>query len=298
MDKKAAVSAFEALSSGIRLDVFRLLVRAGPQGRVAGELASALGLPPTNLSFHLKALAQAGLVSAEQEGRFQRYRADMARMRGLIAYLTEECCGGAPALCGLDGSASTTGSTTPAARHAAGQTRRPESSMSDECYNVLFLCSANSARSIIAEVILNRIGQGRFKACSAGSAPRGEVHPMTLQVLKAQGYDTSLLRSKSWDEFSGADAPQMDFVFTVCDTIAGETCPVWPGQPLTAHWGVADPVKAEGGEQRRLDAFSLTLNQLLDRLRLFTSLPLATLDRLAVQHEIDRIGQMPAAVEA
>lgn len=170
--------------------------------------------------------------------------------------------------------------------------------MSDECYNVLFLCSANSARSIIAEVILNRIGQGRFKACSAGSAPRGEVHPMTLQVLQAQGYDTSLLRSKSWDEFSAPDAPQMDFVFTVCDTIAGETCPVWPGQPLTAHWGVADPVKAEGGERRRLDAFSLTLNQLLDRLRLFTSLPLATLDRLAVQHEIDRIGQMPAAVEA
>ncbi|MEZ7894591.1 MAG: arsenate reductase ArsC [Thauera sp.] len=169
--------------------------------------------------------------------------------------------------------------------------------MSDKCYNVLFLCAANSARSIIAEVILNQIGQGRFKAFSAGSAPRGEVHPMTLQVLRAQGYDTGALRSKSWEEFAGPDAPQLDFVFTVCDTIAGETCPVWPGQPLTAHWGVADPVKVEGSEQRQLDAFSRTQNQLLNRLRLFTSLPLAKLDRLAIQHEIDRIGQTSAAAE-
>lgn len=166
--------------------------------------------------------------------------------------------------------------------------------MSDKIYNVLFLCSANSARSIIAEVILNQIGKGRFRAFSAGSHPRGEVHPMTLQVLQGQGYDTSALRSKSWDEFARPDAPQMDFVFTVCDQTAGEVCPVWLGQPLTAHWGVADPVKVEGSEQRRRDAFSLTQNQLLNRLRLFTSLPLAKLDRLAIQHEIDRIGQTPA----
>lgn len=166
--------------------------------------------------------------------------------------------------------------------------------MSDKIYNVLFLCSANSARSIIAEVILNQIGKGRFQAFSAGSHPRGEVHPMTLQVLQGQGYDVSALRSKSWDEFARPDAPQMDFVFTVCDQTAGELCPVWPGQPLTAHWGVADPVKVEGSEQRRRDAFSLTQNQLLNRLRLFTSLPLAKLDRLAIQHEIDRIGQTPA----
>ncbi|ENO79868.1 arsenate reductase ArsC [Thauera sp. 63] len=166
--------------------------------------------------------------------------------------------------------------------------------MSDKIYNVLFLCSANSARSIIAEVILNQIGKGRFQAYSAGSMPRGEVHPMTLQVLQGQGYDVSALRSKSWDEFARPDAPQMDFVFTVCDQTAGEVCPVWLGQPLTAHWGVADPVKVEGSEQRRRDAFSLTQNQLLNRLRLFTSLPLAKLDRLAIQHEIDRIGQTPA----
>ena len=166
--------------------------------------------------------------------------------------------------------------------------------MSENVFNVLFLCSANSARSIIAEVILNQIGKGRFRGYSAGSHPRGEVHPMTLQVLQSQGYDTSELRSKSWEEFARPDAPQMDFVFTVCDLIAGETCPVWPGQPLTAHWGFADPVKVEGSEQRRLAAFSQTQNQILNRLRLFLSLPLDKLDRLAIKHEIDRIGQTPA----
>lgn len=166
--------------------------------------------------------------------------------------------------------------------------------MSDKIYNVLFLCSANSARSIIAEVILNQIGKGRFQAYSAGSMPRGEVHPMTLQVLQGQGYDVSALRSKSWDEFARPDAPQMDFVFTVCDQTAGELCPVWPGQPLTAHWGFADPVKVEGSEQRQLDAFSQIQNQIANRLRLFLSLPLAKLDRLAIKHEIDRIGQTSA----
>ncbi|WP_341649687.1 arsenate reductase ArsC [Thauera humireducens] len=166
--------------------------------------------------------------------------------------------------------------------------------MSDKIYNVLFLCSANSARSIIAEVILNQIGKGRFRAFSAGSHPRGQVHPMTLQVLQGQGYDTSALRSKSWDEFARPDAPQMDFVFTVCDQTAGELCPVWPGQPLTAHWGFADPVKVEGSEQRQLDAFSQIQNQIANRLRLFLSLPLAKLDRLAIKHEIDRIGQTSA----
>jgi len=166
--------------------------------------------------------------------------------------------------------------------------------MSDKIYNVLLLCSANSARSIIVEVILNQIGKGRFRAFSAGSHPRGEVHPMTLQVLQGQGYDVSALRSKSWDEFARPDAPQMDFVFTVCDQTAGELCPVWPGQPLTAHWGFADPVKVEGSEQRQLDAFSQIQNQIANRLRLFLSLPLAKLDRLAIKHEIDRIGQTSA----
>ena len=166
--------------------------------------------------------------------------------------------------------------------------------MSDKIYNVLFLCSANSARSIIAEVVLNQLGKGRFRAFSAGSQPSGAVHPLTLKVLQGQGYDTSALRSKSWEEFARSDAPQMDFVFTVCDQTAGEVCPVWPGQPLTAHWGFADPVKVEGSEQRQLDAFSQVQHQIANRLRLLLSLPLARLDRLAIKHEIDHIGKTPA----
>ena len=163
--------------------------------------------------------------------------------------------------------------------------------MSDKIYNVLFLCSANSARSIIAEVVLNQLGKGRFRAFSAGSQPSGAVHPLTLKVLQGQGYDTAALRSKGWEEFAQPDAPQMDFVFTVCDQTAGEVCPVWPGQPLTAHWGFADPVKVEGDEQRRLDAFGQVQHQIVNRLRLFLSLPLDKLDRLAIKHEIDRIGR-------
>lgn len=163
--------------------------------------------------------------------------------------------------------------------------------MSDKIYNVLFLCSANSARSIIAEVVLNQLGKGRCRAFSAGSQPSGAVHPLTLQVLQGQGYDTGALRSKSWEEFARADAPQMDFVFTVCDQAAGEVCPVWPGQPLTAHWGFADPVKVEGDAQRCLDAFGQVQHEIANRLRLFLSLPLAKLDRLAIKRELDRIGQ-------
>ena len=141
--------------------------------------------------------------------------------------------------------------------------------------NVLFLCTGNSARSIMAEVILNRAGQGKFKALSAGSQPKGEVHPYTLDLLRKLHYDVIGLRSKSWLEFSGPDAPKLDFVFTVCDNAAAETCPVWPGQPMTAHWGVPDPVAATGTEAERRYAFADALRMLTNRINIFVSLPLA-----------------------
>lgn len=168
--------------------------------------------------------------------------------------------------------------------------------MTDKIYNVLFLCTGNSARSIIAEALLNRLGQGRFKAYSAGSQPKGEVHPFTLELLKGLNYDVSFARSKAWDEFAAADAPQMDFVFTVCDSAAAETCPVWPGQPMTAHWGVPDPAAASGTDAERHFAFAEAHRQLSNRISIFVSLPMTSLDRLSLQKRLDEIGRdMPKA---
>jgi arsenate reductase len=156
--------------------------------------------------------------------------------------------------------------------------------------NVLFLCTGNSARSIMAEVILNRAGQGKFKAFSAGSQPKGQVHPYALDLLRRLNYDVTGLRSKSWKEFSQPDAPKLDFVFTVCDNAAAETCPVWPGQPMTAHWGVPDPAAATGTEAEIRLAFADALRMLSNRINIFTALPLRSLDTLSLQRQLDAIG--------
>jgi arsenate reductase len=156
-------------------------------------------------------------------------------------------------------------------------------------YNVLFLCTGNSARSVMAEAMLNVLGEGRFKAWSAGSFPAGKVQPIAAELARAFGY-AEPLRSKSWDEFAGADAPTMDFVITVCDDAAGEVCPVWPGQPVTAHWGVPDPAKAEGSEEDRRRAFQQAWMMLRQRVDLFLALPLDKLDRLSRQTQLRAIG--------
>lgn len=158
-------------------------------------------------------------------------------------------------------------------------------------YNVLFLCTGNTARSILAEAILNREGRGRFRAYSAGSFPKGAVNPHAMALLKDVGLPTGGLRSKSWDEFSRAGAPVMDFVFTVCDEAAKEVCPVWPGQPMSAHWGMPDPAAVEGDDKTRNRAFRETLRMLTNRIRLFTELPIAKLDRIKLGHRLREIGQ-------
>lgn len=165
--------------------------------------------------------------------------------------------------------------------------------MNPKRYDVLFLCTGNSARSIFAEALLNHRGGERFRAWSAGSRPSGSVNPLTLRVLAETGLPTAGLRSKSWDEFAEPGAPAFDFVFTVCDRAAAEPCPVWPGQPLTAHWGISDPAAVEGDETVRLRAFRRALNQLDNRIRLFLSLPLEKLDRLSLLGELARIGKTP-----
>ncbi|MEP0408694.1 MAG: arsenate reductase ArsC [Roseibium sp.] len=166
--------------------------------------------------------------------------------------------------------------------------------MTEKVYNVLFLCTGNSARSIIAEGVMNRVGQGRYKAFSAGSHPKGVVHPYTLELLENANFKTDYARSKSRDEIAGADAPELDFVFTVCDNAAGEACPVWPGQPMTAHWGVPDPAAVEGNEAERRLAFSETLRMLNARISIFSSLPLESIDKLSLQKRLDDIGKADA----
>ena len=168
--------------------------------------------------------------------------------------------------------------------------------MAERVYNVLFLCTGNSARSILAEALLNKEGTGRFRAFSAGSFPKGRVHPMSLEVLRSLGLETEGLRSKSWDEFAGPDAPPIDFIFTVCDDAAGEICPIWPGHPMRAHWGIEDPARVQGERQR--EAFLTALRYLRRRIELFLALPLESIDKMALKNELRQIGREAGASEA
>ena len=163
--------------------------------------------------------------------------------------------------------------------------------MDKKIYNVLFLCTGNSARSVMAEVILNRSGQGKFKAYSAGSQPKGAVHPRALALLKDLDYDISGLRSKSWDEFAGERAPKLDFVFTVCDNAANEPCPFWPGQPISAHWGIPDPAAASGTDAQIALAFAEAYRMLSNRISIFVNLPFASLDQMSLQRRLKEIGE-------
>jgi arsenate reductase (thioredoxin) len=164
-------------------------------------------------------------------------------------------------------------------------------------YNVLFLCTGNSARSILAESLLNTLGKGRFRAFSAGSFPKGQVHPLALDLLRRMNLPSEGFRSKSWDEFAAPQAPPLDFVFTVCDNAAGETCPIWPGTPVTAHWGIADPAAVEGSDADKALAFRKALKELETRIKLFTQLPIASLDQMTLREKLRAIGQRPTTPE-
>jgi len=169
--------------------------------------------------------------------------------------------------------------------------------MAERMFNVLFLCTGNSARSILAESLMRKLGAGRFHAFSAGSHPKGAVNPFALKVLESYGYPTDDLRSKSWDEFAAPDAPVMDFAFTVCDTAAAETCPVWPGQPMTAHWGIEDPAAVEGTDIQKEAAFVLATKYLRNRISIFVSLPIRSLDKMSLNAKLREIGQLEGATK-
>lgn len=170
--------------------------------------------------------------------------------------------------------------------------------MADRLYNVLFLCTGNSARSILAESLINQLGRGKFRGFSAGSHPKGQVHPIALALLQRMNFPTEGLRSKGWEEFSGAGAPELDFVFTVCDNAAGEVCPYWPGQPMTAHWGIPDPAAAEGTDADKWVAFRSAFKALDNRIKVFTSLPFASLDRIKLQERLNAIGKTSPGSES
>jgi len=270
MEKSAALS-FACLGHPGRLAVFRLLMRFAPQGVRPTEIASALGLKQNTLSHHLADLTGCGLVQVRREGRSLFYAVDLHKTESLIGYLALDLGRARPDL-------------MPKAL--------PEkaNSMPDTPFNVLFICSGNSARSIFAEALLRDLGKGRFVAHSAGRRPGTAINPFALEVLARNGHDTAGLRAKHLSEFQGPAAPQMDFVFTVCDTAAAEECPPWPGQPITGHWGLPDPVKATGTEAERALVFAQTYGALRRRIAAFVELPFDTLDRLALQTRVDAIG--------
>lgn len=258
-----------------RLAVFRLLMRRYPDRVPATEVAHSLGLKPNTLSNYVNALMQAGLVNQERVGTSLRYAIDMDAARQTLDYLFYDCCRGRPEICPPN--------TYPAPNG--------DSPMTGRRYNVLFICTGNSARSIFAESILRDLAGDRFVAHSAGTRPRSELNSFALEVLENKGHDVSILRSKNISEFQGQDAPDFDFVFTVCNKAANEECPSWSGQPISAHWGLPDPVKVDGTDAEKSFAFQQTYGALRNRMIAFTALPIASLDRRSLQASVDDIGQ-------
>jgi ArsR family transcriptional regulator, arsenate/arsenite/antimonite-responsive transcriptional repressor / arsenate reductase (thioredoxin) len=275
MTKSNIIAALAALAQETRLDIFRLLVERGPEGMPAGEIGDRLKLPSPTLSFHLNQLRYTGLVSSRRQSRLIIYSAKFRTMDNLIEYLTENCC--------LDQA-----KRVMAMRFGAGIAAGRQ-------LNVLFLCTHNSARSIMAECLMNRWGGARFRGFSAGSHPRNAVHPLMVQLLKELKYETEGLRSKDWNEFAQRDSPPLDFVFTLCDRAAAEACPTWPGQPIRAYWGVPDPVAVVGSHAAKRRAFVKVHTELEQRIRIFTALPIETLERFALERWVTEIGKLSLA---
>jgi protein-tyrosine-phosphatase/DNA-binding transcriptional ArsR family regulator len=272
MEMLDAALAFATLGHPGRLAVFRLLMRFAPQGVRPTEMADALGVKPNTLSHYLADLTQAGLVTVTRRGRSLFYTVDLDRAEVLLGYLALDVGRARPDLLSA--------LLAPDRGIASGATD----------LNVLFICTGNSARSIFAEAILRDLGKGRFQAYSAGTRPNTKPNPIALQILHRNGHDITGLRSKHVTEFQTKAAPQMDFVFTVCDTAAAEECPPWQSQPITGHWGLPDPVKANGTDAEKAQVFTRTYRAMHRRIAGFVALPLTSLNRLSVQSHVDAIG--------
>ncbi|WP_088343854.1 MULTISPECIES: metalloregulator ArsR/SmtB family transcription factor [Rhodomicrobium] len=277
MEGNHAAAGFGMLAQETRLNLVRLLSSHGASGMAAGGIARALDIAPSTLSFHLTALENAGLVQSTRQGRQIVYAVRFAALRELICYLTETCCAGRPELCG------------DIARLLPNYI--DEETTMVAAFNVLFICTRNSARSIMAEAILERVGRGKFKAYSAGSTPAAAPMPEVLDRLVMMGHDVSGLRPKSWHEFTGPNAPRMDFVLTLCDPGDEEVCPDLGDKPVTATWPFPDPAKFTGSTAERLVLLNELYGMIRRRLEAFTGLPFATLDRIAMKARLDEMGE-------
>ncbi|GAA3843333.1 metalloregulator ArsR/SmtB family transcription factor [[Pseudomonas] carboxydohydrogena] len=275
--EQAAIEGFGSLAQPTRLETMRLLLAAHPASVSAGEIAKRCDVPHNTMSNHLSILARAGLVNVEKDGRSMNYRADAGAFRSLIDFMARDCCGGRPELCGYF-------------PDAVPPDARGETSIVLPSFNVLFLCTHNSARSIMAEALLDRLAGGKFRAYSAGSEPVKSPLPEVIERLKALGHDVSGLRSKSWNEFTGPNAPRMDFIIALCDTPEGQACPDFGDRFVTAAWPLPDPTKFVGSNTERTTLLNELYAMLRRRIEIFINLPFASLDRIALSKRLDEIG--------
>lgn len=278
IEETIAIEGLSALAQPTRLVAFRHLLAAHPDGLPAGEIARRCDVPHNTMSTHLNILSRAGLITVERQGRVMNYRADLKRFRWLVGFLARDCCNGRPELCG------------DLAQLIPKDIEESEETVMKPAFNVLFLCTHNSARSIVAEAVLQRIGRGRFNAYSAGSEPAAAPMPEVIERLKALGHDVTNIRSKSWNEFTGPDAPQMDFVIALCDTLVGQTCPDFGNRAITAAWPLPDPAQFTGTDAERMTLLNELYGMIRRRLEIFTSLPFESLNKMALKARLDEIG--------
>jgi arsenate reductase len=278
IDESDILEGLGSLAQPTRLAAFRRLLAVHPESLPAGEIARLCDVPHNTMSTHLTILTRAGLATVEREGRAMNYRANVNGLRQLIRFLAGDCCGGRPELCG------------DLAKLIPDDVPDLKEVTMSPAFNVLFLCTQNSARSIIAEAVLQKIGKGHFNAYSAGSAPAAKPMPEVIARLKTLGHDVSNLRSKSWNEFTGPNAPRMDFVIALCDTLEQQVCPDFGEKNITAAWPLPDPAKFTGSTTERTTLLNELYAMIRRRLEAFTSLPFASLDKMAIKARLDEIG--------
>lgn len=274
-----AIEAFGSLAQPTRLAAVRHLLAIHPRSLPAGEIARLCEVPHNTMSTHLGVLNRAGLISVEKDGRSMNYRADVAGFQALLKFLSQDCCNGRPELCG--GAFDMPFDVSSA---------EPKEDFMTPAFNVLFLCTHNSARSIMAQALLETVGRGRFRAYSAGSAPAREPVPEVIERLKALGHDVSHLHCKSWDQFKGPEAPRMDFIIALCDAPNGQFCPDLGNQFVTGAWPLPDPAQFTGSTTERTTLLNELYAMIRRRIEIFTSLPFDSLDRMAIKARLDEIG--------